>query len=217
MNTLVEILIIIHATFGSLALVSGPGAILTRKGGKMHRRFGKIFYYSLIIASCLALIISNLPGHKNLFLFTIGIFSLYMVLSGRRFLSLKMLYKDQKASTFDWVLAIVMLISGIVMVVYGIMLAFTTAIGYVLILFGALSLQMVIASIRLFLRKNVKPNSWLLEHIGRMLGANIATFTAFLVVNNRILPPLVAWLLPTVVFVPIITYFSAKERKKNKA
>ncbi len=214
METLVKILIIIHATAGGLGLISGPGAVLTQKGGKAHRTLGKVFYWAMIVASCFALVISNLPKHESFFLFTIGIFSLYMVLTGRRFLSLKRLYKDQKAATIDWVIAILMFIAGAVMIGYGWSISSENKIGIVLIVFGFISLRMVGSSVLLYRKKNIKPNSWLLEHIARMMGANIAAFTAFLVVNNHdLLPPLVAWLSPTVVFTPMIIYFSAKEKK----
>ena len=213
METYIKVLIIIHATAGGIGFITGPGALMVQKGGKVHRALGKVFYWAMIVASSFSLVISNLPKHENFFLFTIGIFTLYMVLSGRRFLSLKMLFKGQKASAFDWALAILMTIGGVVMIIHGIDMCATNKLGIALIVFGVLGLRYVVSSVLLFMKKNVKPNSWLLEHISRMIGANIAAFTAFLMVNNLHLPVLVAWLGPTVVFVPLIIYFSAKEKK----
>jgi type IV secretory pathway component VirB8 len=43
-----------------------------------------------------------------------------------------------------------------------------------------------------------------------MIGAYIASITAFLVVNNTILPGVVAWLLPTAVLVPVLIKWSRK-------
>jgi hypothetical protein len=40
-----------------------------------------------------------------------------------------------------------------------------------------------------------------------MIGAYIASITAFLVVNNTILPSLVAWLAPGVLLTPLIFYW----------
>ena len=213
MELLFKILIIIHATASGIGFITGPGALMVQKGGKAHRALGKVFYWAMIVASCFALVISNMPKHENFFLFTIGIFTLYMVLTGRRFLSLKKLHKDQNATAADWVIAALMAIAGGTMIGYGIKMFSTNTIGIVLMAFGFLSIRYVVSSIMLFRKKNVKPNSWLLEHISRMIGANIAAFTAFLVVNNTFLPPLVAWLGPTVVFVPLIIYFSVKEKK----
>lgn len=213
METFVTILIIIHASVGGIGFITGPGALMVQKGGKLHRTFGKIFYWAMIVAASLSLVVSNMPKHESFFLFTIGIFTLYMVLSGRRFLALKGLHKDQKASTFDWALAIIMTIGVGFMIGYGIKWTSTNILGIALIVFALLALRYVVSSVLLFMKKNVKPNSWLIEHIGRMIGANIAAFTAFLVVNNLNLPPLVAWLSPTIVFVPLIIYFTAKEKK----
>ncbi len=213
MEIFVKILIIIHATAGGIGFITGPGALMVQKGGKVHRALGKVFYWAMIVASGLSLVVSNMPKHESFFLFTIGIFTLYMVLSGRRFLALKRLYKDQNASAFDWMLTVLMAIGGVVMIIHGIQMCSTNTLGYALIAFALLALRYVVSSVLLFMKKNVKPNSWLLEHISRMIGANIAAFTAFLVVNNLNLPPLVAWLSPTVVFVPLIIYFSAKEKK----
>lgn len=43
-----------------------------------------------------------------------------------------------------------------------------------------------------------------------MVGAYIASFTAFIVVNYTLIPNLVAWLLPTVNIVPLIIYWIKK-------
>jgi hypothetical protein len=46
-----------------------------------------------------------------------------------------------------------------------------------------------------------------------MLGSYIASVTAFLVVNNTILPPMIAWLLPTAAVTPLIVTWSRKHKK----
>jgi hypothetical protein len=43
-----------------------------------------------------------------------------------------------------------------------------------------------------------------------MCGAYIASLTAFLVVNVKILPSLIVWLLPTMVITPLIFIWSKK-------
>jgi hypothetical protein len=50
----------------------------------------------------------------------------------------------------------------------------------------------------------------MLCHLQRMIGSFIAALTAFLVVNNNILPGIVAWLLPTIILVPVIILLSQK-------
>jgi len=57
-------------------------------------------------------------------------------------------------------------------------------------------------------------NTWMIVHIQRIIGAYIAALTAFLVVNNQILPGYVAWLLPTIIFTPVIIKYSRKYQVK---
>jgi uncharacterized membrane protein len=214
------ILIIIHAIFGGIALLSGPGALMVLKGGRAHRTFGKIFFYAMMCTSVLALIISNLPGHKNLFLFLIGIFSIYMVSTGYRYLSLDKLHLGQKPELIDWILTLAMALFGLILFIGGIMqfwgvwvLMYNSSFGIVMIVFGSFSLLMVREDLNGYRGKVQYKNHRLLMHIGRMVGANIAAFTAFLVVNNKILPNILAWLLPTFVGLPIAIYWSNKQKK----
>lgn len=69
--------------------------------------------------------------------------------------------------------------------------------GLVLVFFGLISLRLCYSDYKLFANKINDKMYWLKNHIGRMTGAYIATFTAFIVVNNTILPPVIAWSLPT--------------------
>ena len=56
-----------------------------------------------------------------------------------------------------------------------------------------------------------------LHHINNMMGAYIATVTAFLVVNiNFVKPGWVLWLLPTAIGIPIILYYNKIWKQKLK-
>jgi len=61
-----------------------------------------------------------------------------------------------------------------------------------------------------FKGKSTIRNFFLTTHIQRMMGSYIASVTAFLVVNNEILPPVIVWLLPTLVIAPLITIWTRK-------
>ena len=67
-------------------------------------------------------------------------------------------------------------------------------IGIVFIVFGSIGLKMVRSDFNNFRRRSAAANTWLLVHIQRMIAGYIAALTAFMVVNNQILPPVVAWL-----------------------
>ena len=77
-----QILIKIHVLFAGIALVSGMIALVVKKGSFFHKKAGKIFFYSMLLSAFFAMIISLLPNHKSPFLFSIGIFSSFFILTG---------------------------------------------------------------------------------------------------------------------------------------
>ncbi|MBX0333755.1 hypothetical protein K3G39_10955 [Pontibacter sp. HSC-14F20] len=96
MEQTIRILIYIHAFFGGLGLITGMISILVNKGAINHKKAGNIFSYSMVISSLISLFIARMPNHENLFLFLIGIFTIYLVLSGNRALTLKSKIKGRQ-------------------------------------------------------------------------------------------------------------------------
>ncbi|HMH21222.1 MAG TPA: hypothetical protein VK563_05580 [Puia sp.] len=80
-----KINIITHVIAGSIALLLGVLALITKKGGKSHRRNGNIFLALLIVV-----IITGLVGvfvfGRNTFLLVITVLSGYFGFSGYRIL-----------------------------------------------------------------------------------------------------------------------------------
>lgn len=204
-----KILLIIHILAGSIGLFTGTINSIRRKGDTQHRLVGKYFFFSMIINAIAGFIMSL--WHQNIFLFIIAVFSFYMTATGQRFLSLKRIDKGQSAKKIDWTLSITMLVFASFFVIYGLFLfANDDNLGIVLLVFGFISLLMARKDIALY-KGNIKnKNYWLLIHIQRMVGSYIAALTAFLVVNNTYLPPLMAWLMPTIIMTPLIFYWSKK-------
>ena len=91
MEKYIKLIILIHAVFGGVVLLTGAFALVSKKGGSLHKICGKMFYYSMLTSVVLSLIIALLPGHESAFLFTIGIFSSYFILIGRSALN----YRNQ--------------------------------------------------------------------------------------------------------------------------
>ena len=58
----------------------------------------------------------------------------------------------------------------------------------------------------------------MLIYIGRMIGAYIASLTAFIVVNAKYFPididPIILWLGPTLILTPFLVYWSKPFKKK---
>jgi hypothetical protein len=91
-----------------------------------------------------------------------------------------------------------MLLAGIAFIsLGGYQLLQNNLFGLVYLAFGSIGLGLVLQDFRFFKGQMTDKKYWLKTHLTKMMGGNIAAFTAFLVVNNNILPSVIAWLLPT--------------------
>lgn len=209
-ESIIRFFIYLHAGLGGIALLSGTLAMIFQKGKNAHKKSGKVFFICLLISAVIAIIISLLPNHYNPFLLSIGIFSLYLLLSGYRALRYKR--KDFKLG-IDKLIASIMLITGLAMILLP--LISSGKLNIVLSIFGGIGLFSAIRDLLIFNKKEAMRKSWLRLHLGNMMGAYIASFTAFLVVNN-VLPNLISWLGPTVIGTFFIIYWNRKLRKGIK-
>ncbi|HZH29728.1 MAG TPA: DUF2306 domain-containing protein [Pyrinomonadaceae bacterium] len=195
MSNTFRVVLTIHIIFGGVALLVAPGAMITRKGGTWHRRWGKVYFWAMATVAASAVVLSLLrPG---LFLLLVAVFSFYLALTGYR-----VLYRKtplERANFLDWGAAMLMLAGGLALVGYGVHLLRTSSFGVVAVVFGGIGLLLAITDARAFLRPPADKRAWLFVHMGRMLGAYIATVSAFSVVNFHFLPPLVRWLWPAAV------------------
>jgi len=212
----IRILIYTHATFGGIALLIGLVALIVTKGNNLHRTAGKIFYYCMLAGASLAIIISLLPNHESAFLFSIGIFSCYMILSGKRILHLKKLFKGEQPTSKEFFLPALMIITGIGMLAYGINLKSNgNNNGIVLIVFACIGGSMAMSDIQMLRNKPTDKKFWLYQHISKMTGGYIAAVTAFVVVNEFI-PGIYGWLSPSIVGTIYIVYHQMRFRKKGE-
>lgn len=213
MDALFKTFLMLHIVAGTTGLITGTINIIGKKGGKIHRVVGRVFLYSMLTVGLSAFILSVL--HPNYFLFIVAVFTLYMVSSGTRYLYLKNLSKGQKPAIIDWLLTYFMLSFGVLFVLFGLYhLVHKNPFGIVFIVLGIIGLRLVQADFRNFRGSSNVVNTWLTAHIQRMIGAYIAALTAFLVVNNTVIPGYIAWLLPTVIMLPLIVMWVRKYKVK---
>lgn len=203
----------IHIITGVFALLSGPIAMFNQDGGKLHRQSGKIYFWSMTVIFTTSVILSIYRG--NLFLFLIGIFSMHLVVTGYRALSLKMLHRGQKAATLDWFILALSGIAGLGLCLMGAWIWGNKGhnFGLVPIVFGSVMLSGVVQDYKRFTVPPTEKNHWLLKHITGMMGGYIATITAFCVNNFHTKPEYISWLLPTVIITPFIVFTTRKFRK----
>lgn len=208
MEQVIKIFIYIHAFFGGIALLSGLASILFIKGSANHKKSGKVFSYGMVISSLISLPICWLPNHENNFLFLIGIFTIYLVISGNRVL----LFKKKKEANFtDKLISGVMFVASLFMLFFGTYFLLKSNSGGILYLFFGLTAFLI--SIRDFkFYKNIDKAKILPFHIGKMSGAYIASITAFLVAGLRF-EGLIYWILPSIVGTIFIMYWIKKIKK----
>lgn len=212
-----SILIVLHVISGFSAFFLGPVAIFTDKFGKTHKAVGRIFSIAMTLVFVTAVIVSIYKS--NTFLFMVAMFSFYSVVSGVRILKLKTLGTKKKAKWYDWTIHSVFLLTCI---------GFMGFAGYLFYQYGIIPLAILsvlfslggIASIRANLKpffRIVQPrNFWLDYHRSNMIGAYIATVTAFSAQQMHFMPFLLQWIWPTFVILPASAYFNRKYRTLKK-
>lgn len=206
MEDFIYILILIHAITGGVALVSGTVAGFTKKGAKWHIKSGLLFYYSMLISTLNGLLVATLPGHYNPFLLGIGIFSIYLLLSGKR----SLLFKKAKHNyLIDKLLSSVMICAGFLMIFLPLIVS--QNLNIILLVFGLVGIGFSTNDLLMFKEPSRAKKKWLTQHIVKISGAYISAISAFLVVNN-IFYPMVNWFGPGVLGTIFIIFYINKAK-----
>jgi len=215
MDQFINILLIIHASLGGVSLIAGSISMITKKGNKNHKLSGKLFSICLMIASILAIPVTLSPGHKSQFLFLIAIFTIYLILTGNRALRNK--HKSVSPNIVDYSISGIMALFAVGLIVFGVIGLLNDKGGrsILYLFFGILAFVNTIGDYKYYKIGVVKKGAWVKQHIRKIMGAYIASTTAFLVtaINGR----LIVWIAPTVVGTIFIIYWIRKTKKQYKA
>jgi uncharacterized membrane protein len=219
-----RILLDLHITCGVTAFVCAPVALATAKGGKTHRRWGKIYFWAMAGVAATALILSfALPIY---FLAMVSVFSFYACFSAYRILYLKDLYKGARPPAIDWLAAIVTVLSSLTLFLMGFLKPALMGVGVVQIaghtvsivsiVFGLIGVRLGQASISRFSKRPTEKMFWWFGHMQGMIASYIAAMTAFSAVNlgRPFGNAWWVWLWPTIVGVPAISIWTAYYKKK---
>jgi uncharacterized membrane protein len=219
-----RILLTIHILCGGIAFVCAPVALATVKGGKTHRRYGKIYFWAMAGVAVTALILSfALPVY---FLAMVAVFSFYSAFAAYRILSLKGLYKGARPLPVDWLAAAVTVLSSLLLFLLGFLRPLMMQVGVVRIaghpvsivsiVFGIIGMRMGLGSILGFLKPSGEKMFWWFDHMQGMIGSYIAAMTAFSAVNltHWFGPAWWVWLWPTMLGVPAISIWTAYYKKR---
>jgi hypothetical protein len=93
-------MLVLHICSGFIALFVAPGAMITRKGSRWHRRWGKTFFWSMAVVAFSAVVLAAVGA--DLFLLLVAVFSFYLAFAGYRVLYRKRPDLGQRADRLDW-------------------------------------------------------------------------------------------------------------------
>lgn len=220
------IVVAIHAFAGATALVSMVFAMRSKKGGKVHRKSGKIYMVSMGLVCVLSWVASGLriaeegPSFSPLFLSLVGLLAGASAWAGWR--ALRGASSGRVPfSPVDAAVQVVLCLAGAAGVVWGLQGA-----GALPIAFGALSVSLGAGELYAMATPPPWRRRWLARHIGGVGAASISTVTAFLVVNLarlptewlNVVPEIGWWLAPTAIGVPVMYRATNKYApKKSRA
>jgi hypothetical protein len=214
METLITTLRWLHIAAGTIALFVAPAAMLTVKGGRAHRRWGKIYFWAMAVVAATAVALGL--WRPRIFLTLLAVFSFYLAFSGYRALWRKRPMQGQGPRPIDWAAALLTLAVGGALVVFGVLQPGPTweRLGIVPVVFGALGMVLSGLDLWKFVRPPTDRNAWWFAHMAGMLGSYIATVSAFSVVNFDFLPITVRWLWATVIGTPLIAIWITYHKRR---
>lgn len=198
--------IIIHVLAGIGALIFGAFAIILKKNTPKHKPVGRYYFYCMSIIFVTGIFLSVFKG--LLFLFFIAIFTYYATIIAYRALRLKNLHNGQKPAKIDWIVEIIagMTFIGLIVFAVAYYIQSKSFDAIIPLTFGLMGLIGVVRNTKRLLSKPKETLYWLKLHIGNMLGSYIGAITAFIVNQSQhiALPPIILWLGPTFIIVPIV-------------
>ncbi len=209
-----------HIAAGAISLIVAPLALAVSKGGTWHRRWGRIYFYGMLVV-CATAIFIGVARPQDFWLALIAVFSFHLVASGYRSLYLKKLHQGLKPATLDLWLHGLAGVFNAGLLIWGLSHLFmgvrdVKAILYTV--FGGIGMTMVVMHLTKFYKRKHDKREWFFGHVGGMLGGYIATVSAFSAVNFGgwfpWMPIWLVWLWPTLVGVPLIFLVTTAYRRQ---
>ena len=203
-----QILLPIHILAGTIALLCAALAVSSAKGKKFHVLAGRTYFWCMTAIFLTAIPMSVITS--NLFLFLIAFFSFYLAFAGIRFA------RNRKgiATTSDWIAVGLMLLSGVGMWILAAIYFMNNNSQYIpLLVFGFLAIVLGYGDFKSHKNKTAIGKERIVRHLVSMIAGTIAVITAVLVVNVKIEPVWIWWVLPTVLIFPVIIWWRIKVMK----
>jgi len=203
----------VHIAAGATAFLMAPLALVAAKGGKAHRRWGKIYFWSMALVASTALVLALY--RPIFFLALVAVFSFYAAFSAYRVLFQKNLPSGQKVTWPDWGAAVFTFACSFALALLG-LVRVVHNLSIPAIVFGFLGMWLSAKSIWRFLHPPKEKMFWWYEHLGNMLVSYIAAWTAFTVttIGRFVHGGWLIWVLPTIIGSPAIALTTAYYKRK---
>jgi len=202
---------LLHVVCGSFVLVVAPAAMLVRKGGRWHRRWGTAFMVAMSGVLFTAGFMWQAKGH--IFLLALALVSAYLVFNGFRIIARRRRADDTLDNTIDIAAAGVTVVAGGWLIVIA-----ATATGDlmrslapIMAGLGVVAVIFALNDVRGVLGPRTRVGA-VIAHLSAMIAAYISAVTAFVVINAHGVPMELRWLVPIGIGTLVISAFSLPYR-----
>ena len=206
----------VHVAGGAGAFILAPLALVTAKGGKAHRLWGKIYFWCMAIVACTALVMA--AYRPILFLALVAIFSFYSAFVAYRVLGQKAAWQGAPVvHPMDWLAAVLCFAASAALALLGaIRPELVQNLRIPALVFGAIGMRISGGAMWKFTHPPKEKMFWWYAHLQGMIGSYIAAWTAFCVVTigPRVHGAWWLWVLPTAVGVPALIATTAYYKRK---
>jgi uncharacterized membrane protein len=211
----VKFFLTIHIAAGAMSFLLAPVALMTAKGGKQHKRWGKVYLWSMGAVAGTAVPMAFFYPVR--FLALVAVFSFYFAFSGYRVLRLKELARGGSAEAIDWIAGVITFSTSFLLAWLSWfrpqMIEVIPAVGVV---FGFIGMRAAAGQMISFVRKPKEKMFWWYTHLGSFIGSYIAAWSAFSVVTltRFVGNHWYVWLWPVMVGVPAIVVTTAYYKRR---
>jgi uncharacterized membrane protein len=205
----------VHIAAGATAFVMAPLALATAKGGRAHRRWGKIYFSAMAIVTVTALFLALY--RPIVFLALVAVFSFYAAFSAYRVLFQKNIRHSRRVLPADWAAAIATFAACLLLALLGALKpAIVQNLGIPAMVFGGIGMWLAGKSMWQFTHPPREKMFWWFNHLGGMMASYIAAWTAFTVttIGRFVHGGWVIWLIPTAIGSPAIALTTVYYKKK---
>ena len=203
---------VLHVIFGTFVLIVAPAAMLARKGGRWHRRWGTAFMLAMSVVLFTAGFMWQPKGH--IFLLALSLVSAYFIFNGFRILARR---RRRREDALDNGVDIAAAVATVVAGTWLFWIAATPIdklmreLAPIMGGLGIVAIAFAVNDIRGVLGPRSRVGT-IIAHFSAMIAAYISAVTAFIVINAHGVPMQLRWLVPISIGTLVISGFALPYR-----